>query len=48
MFKNKTAAVMLGLVSFAGFLPLLAASWLSGRDVQLELAEICVDLWYEN
>lgn len=48
MFRNRTAAVMLGMVSIAGFLPLLAASWLSGRDVQYGLAQITVQLWRKS
>lgn len=45
MIKDKIASILLGLVCFVGFIPLLAASWLSGRDYQVELAEQTVELW---
>lgn len=48
MSRNKAASLILGLVLIAGFLPLLVASWLSGRDVQLELAEVCIELWRQE
>ncbi|ARM86358.1 hypothetical protein MARSALSMR5_04341 (plasmid) [Marinobacter salarius] len=42
---NKAASILLALVSLLGFIPLLAASALSGRDYQLELAEASIELW---
>jgi hypothetical protein len=43
--NNKIAAGMLGLVGLTGFIPLLIASMLTGRDYQLELANLTVELW---
>ena len=43
--RKRSAAGCLFIVSLFGFIPLLAASWLSGRDYQRELAQVTVDLW---
>jgi hypothetical protein len=45
MIRNKVASVCLVIVSLIGFIPLIAASWLSGRGVQRELADITLELW---
>lgn len=43
--RYKVSAILLGFVGLIGFIPLLGASMLSGRDYQLELANETVELW---
>lgn len=46
--KNKIASTCVFSVCFIGFVPLLVVSILSGRDIQLELANTCINLWKKD